>query len=172
MNREEKQQVIEDLKKKFTDRLHFYMADTSELSVEEINALRGMCHEKGVEMKVAKNTLITKALQSLEKYDGLEESLKGPTALFFSDVSNTPAKIIKDFRKKHERPILKAASIDSDIYVGDDKIEVLAKLKSKEELIGDVILLLQSPMKNVLGALQSGGNKLSGILKTLSEKEG
>ena len=170
MNREEKQQEIEELKQKLSDTPHFYMADTSALTVADVNELRGMCHEKGVEMRVAKNTLITKALEALEKSEGFEEILKGPTALFFSEVSNVPAKIIKEFRKTHEKPVLKAASIDSDLYVGDDKIEALASLKSKDEVIGDIIGLLQSPVKNVLGALQSGGHKLSGVLKTLSEK--
>jgi len=122
---------------------------------------------------VAKNTLIKKALESIEDidYNELYQVLSGPTSLMFSEVANAPAKIIKEFRKKHDKPVLKAAYIDSDFFIGDELVESLAALKSKEELIGEVISLLQSPAKNVISALQSSGNKLAGILKTLSEKE-
>ena len=127
-------------------------------------------------MRVAKNTLIRKALEQVgddsNQYEGLYDTLKGPTTLFFSDVSNLPAKVIKEYRKTSERPILKSAYIDSSIFMGDESLEALSKLKSKDELLGEIIGLLQSPAKNVIGALQSGGQKLMGILETLSEREG
>ena len=171
MNREEKQQVIDDLKKKFSEATNFYVADTSGLTVLEVNALRRICFESGIEMRVAKNTLIYKALEVTQKQDELEPALKGQSAIFFSEVSNAPAKVIKKFRKDKERPVLKAAYIDSDIFLGDTQLDALVDLKSKEELVGEIIGLLQSPAKNVVAALLSGKNKLAGILKTLSEKE-
>ena len=120
-----------------------------------------------------KNTLVRKALERIDEtaYTGVYDSLKGPTAVMFSETANLPARIIKDFRKEHPKPVLKAAFIDADVYLGDEQIEALSKLKSKEELIGDIIMLLQSPAKNVLGALQSGGQTIAGLIKTLSERE-
>ncbi len=171
MNKEEKQLIIDDLKKKFSEAKNFYVADTSGLTVQDVNALRRLCFESGIEMRVAKNTLIYKALEVTNKQNELEGALKGQSALFFSEVSNSPAKVIKKFREKHERPILKAAYIEADVYTGDDQLEALASLKSKNELIGEVIGLLQSPAKNVLSALLSGKQKLAGIVKTLSERE-
>lgn len=173
MTRSEKSQAIEDLKAKLASAEYFYLTDSSELTVAQVNKLRGLCYEAGVEMKVVKNTLARKAMESLQEgkaLDGLYDSLKGPTAIMFSETGNAPAKLIKEFREQHHKPVLKAAYIDSDIFVGDDQLDVLKSLKSKEELIGDVIVLLQSPMKNVLGSLQSGGNKLSGLLKALEER--
>ena len=173
MTREDKQQVVEELKVKFSEASNFYIADSSELNVAEISAFRGLCFEKGIEMRVVKNTLVKKALESLEadgKYDELYSSLAGPTSIMFSEVANGPAKVIEEFRKSHEKPVLKAAYIDSSIYLGDESVKELASLKSKEELIGDVILLLQSPIKTVVGALQSGGNKLAGLVKALEER--
>ncbi|MEZ4886598.1 MAG: 50S ribosomal protein L10 [Chitinophagales bacterium] len=176
MTKKNKSAVIELLKAKFEELPFFYVADSSTLSVEEVNNLRRLCFERGIEMKVAKNTLIRKALEQVgdneKQYEGLYDALKGPTALFFSDVSNLPAKVIQEFRKTSERPILKGAYIDSSIFMGDDSLDALSKLKSKDELLGEIIGLLQSPAKNVIGALQSGGQKLMGILETLSEKEG
>lgn len=175
MTKKDKLAVIESLKAKFEELPFFYIADSSTLTVEEVNNLRRLCFEKGIEMKVAKNTLVRKALAEVgedNNYEGLYDALKGPTTLFFSDVSNLPAKVIKEYRKTSERPILKGAYIDSSIYMGDDSLEALSKLKSKDELLGEIIGLLQSPAKNVVGALQSGGQKLMGILETLSEKEG
>lgn len=175
MTKKDKSAVIESLKAKFEELPFFYVADSSTLTVEEVNNLRRLCFEKGVEMKVAKNTLIRKALEQVgdsDQYEGLYDSLKGPTTLFFSDVSNLPAKVIKEYRKTSERPILKSAYIDSSIFMGEESLEALSKLKSKDELLGEIIGLLQSPAKNVIGALQSGGQKLMGILETLSEKEG
>ncbi len=174
MTKNEKTAIIEALAEKFTHTEYFYITDSSTLSVEDTNKLRRLCHEKGVEMKVLKNTLVKKALERLSedgRYDGIIESLKGPTAVMFTTTANTPAKLIKEFRKTHERPLLKAAYIDSGIFIGDDTLEELTKLKSKEELLGEIIGLLQSPIKNVVGALQSGGHKVSGILETLSNRE-
>ncbi len=173
MTREEKAIIVNELSEKLADSNFFYITDSSTLTVESVNKLRGLCFEKGVEMKVVKNKLIEKALAKLEapeKYDGLLESLKGPSAIMFTEVSNAPAKLIKEFRKDHEKPVIKAAYIDSDIILGDENLDMLASLKSKEELIGDIILLLQSPMKNVVGALNSGGSKLAGLVKALQER--
>ena len=174
MTKQDKSEVIESLKAKFEELPFFYVADSSTLTVESVNNLRRLCFEKGIEMRVAKNTLIRKALEQVgedNQYQGLYDTLKGPTTLFFSDVSNLPAKVIKEFRKTSEKPILKSAYIDSSIFIGDESLEALSKLKSKDELLGEIIGLLQSPAKNVIGALQSGGQKLMGILETLSEKE-
>ena len=172
MRKEQKTQAIEELTEKFSNAPFFYVTDSSALTVEQVNNLRGKCYEKGVEMKVVKNTLTKKALESIEgiDYSELYEALKGPTALMFSSTANVPAKIIEEFRKSHDKPVLKAAYIDSSIYIGDDQVKALASLKSKEELIGEVILLLQSPAKNVISALSSGGNKLAGLVKALQER--
>lgn len=176
MTRAEKTAVIEELSNQFKDAKYFYLTDTSELTVETTNDLRRACFEKGVQLKVVKNTLIRKALESAaeennEDYSLLYDSLKGFSALMFTDTGNVPAKLIKDFRKENEKPVLKAAFIDSSIYVGDEQVDALTKIKSKEELVGDVIALLQSPIKNLVGALQSGGNTISGLLKALEERE-
>lgn len=173
MKREEKLLVIDDLAQKFSESNNFYFTDTSGLTVEQVNNLRRLCFNKGIQLKVAKNTLIKFALDKSEcNFEGSDTVLKGATALMFSDIANTPAKVIKEFRKSSEKPYLKAAYIDTDIVIGDEQLETLASLKSKHELIGDIIGLLQSPAKNVISALQgSGGQKLSGILKTLSEKD-
>jgi large subunit ribosomal protein L10 len=172
MTRAEKQATIESLQAQFKSASNFYITDSSTLTVGEINQFRGMCFEKDIKYRVAKNTLIQKALEAIEgqDYSDVLPLLKGPTAIMFSEVSNMPAKIIKEFRKKHEKPILKGAYIDNVVFVGDDQVKALAELKSKEELVGEIIGLLQSPAKNVISALQSAGNKLSGIVKTLSER--
>jgi len=174
MTRSEKTAAIAELEEKFSNNTFFYLTDSSTLSVEQINKLRGMFFEQGIEMKVVKNTLAKKALEAApaEKgYADLYPSLKGPTALLFSTVANAPARVIEEFRGKDgERPILKAAYIDSSVYVGDDQLKALASLKSKEELLGEVIGLLQSPAKNVISALKSGGSTLSGLLKALEER--
>lgn len=173
MNRSEKATAIEELKVKFAENDFFYLTDSSTLTVEQVNKLRGLCFDMGIEMRVVKNTLAVKALEQAEDdkgYAPIIEEMKGPTTIMFTETSNSPAKVIKEFRKNFERPILKAAYIDSDVYIGDDELETLVNLKSKEELIGEVIGLLQSPMSNLLSALQSGGNTISGLLKTLEEK--
>lgn len=178
MTREEKQVVIESLTEKLKETPHFYITDASGFSVAQVNAFRRMCFEKGVEYKVYKNTLVKKALENLETdyTEFSNETLKGFSGIMFSpETSNLPAKIIKDFRKKlgkkETRPKFKGASIDSDLFIGEQNLEMLSTLKSKEELIGEVIGLLQSPAKNVISALKSGQDKLAGIVKTLSERE-
>ncbi len=173
MTREDKSAVIEKLKAKFAESPFFYITDSSELNVAQVNKLRGLCFEKGVEMTVVKNTLVRKALEGTaedSRYENLYESLKGPTSLMFSGTANMPAKVIEEFRKSHNKPILKAAYIDSDIYIGDEVVKELSALKSKEELLGDVVLLLQSPAKNVISALKSGGSTLAGLVKALQER--
>lgn len=173
MTREEKISVVNELSGKLAGSDFFYITDASTLNVVTVNKLRAVCFERGVEMKVVKNSLVKKALASLdspEKYEGLYESLKGPTAIMFTEVSNAPAKVIKEFRKDFDKPIIKAAYIDSDIIIGDENLDMLASLKSKEELIGDIITLLQSPIKNVIGGLNSGGSKLAGLVKALQER--
>ncbi len=173
MTKSEKVAVVEELKEKFENATSFYLTDSSTLTVAQVNDLRGLCFEKDVEMRVVKNTLVKKALESFpeeKNYADLYESLKGPTALMFCETANAPAKLIEEFRKTNERPVLKAAYIDSSVYVGDDQLKSLAALKSKEELVGEIVGLLQSPAKNVISALKSGGSTIAGILKTLEER--
>ena len=177
MNREEKAQVIEELVERFNSNNFFYITDASGLTVAEVNVFRKMCFDKGVEYKVFKNTLIKKALDQVETdYRGFEEGnvLKGFSGILFSQENgNLPAKVITEYRKKYkgEIPRLKGASIDHELYIGNEQLAALSNLKSKNELIGEIISLLQSPVKNVISALQSGEHKLAGIVKTLSEKE-
>lgn len=175
MTREEKTVAINELADKFAETKCFYITDCSELTVAKVNSIRRACYEKGIELKVVKNTLIKKSLekaaeQNNENYESLYDVLKGASALMFTETSNAPAKLIKDFREDGEKPILKAAFIESEVYIGDDQVESLVNIKSKEDLIGDVILLLQSPIKNVVGSLQSGGSTLSGLLKALEDR--
>ena len=174
MTKAEKTAVIEELKVKFENSPFFYITDSSAMTVEQVNKLRGLLFEKGIEMRVVKNTLARKALEAIEGekgYDPLFDSLKGPTALMFTDVANAPARVIKDFRgKDDEKPLVKAAYIDSAVYIGDDQLKTLSELKSKEELLGELIGLLQSPVRNVMGALSSGSNILTGLLKALEER--
>ncbi|HZI68659.1 MAG TPA: 50S ribosomal protein L10 [Hanamia sp.] len=159
MNREEKQEVIEALKDKFSQYSNFYITDTESLSVDQVNVLRRNCFNKKVEMRVAKNTLVKKALESLdsEKYSGVYDSLHKVTALMFSESPKDPAVIISSFRKEQngEKPELKAAFLNGDIFVGDNQLINLTKIKTKNELIGDVIGLLMSPIQRVIGALQN-----------------
>lgn len=173
MTKAEKAAAIEGLKDKFSNVSYFYLTDASTLTVEQVNKFRGLCFEKGIEMKVVKNTLAQKALESFPEelnYDALYESLKGPTAILFTETANMPAKVLKEFRKESEKPVLKAAYIETAVYIGDDQIEPLSKLKSKEDLLAEVIGLLQSPAKNVIASLQSGGQTISGLLKALEER--
>ncbi|MEQ8303219.1 MAG: 50S ribosomal protein L10 [Cytophagales bacterium] len=174
MTREEKAQIIDDLKVKLSETNHFYFADASGMTVDQTNEFRSLCHKAGIEYKVVKNTLIKKALEEIEgDYSELYDVLKGFSGIMFSkEIGNLPAKVIKDYRKgKGEKPKLKAASIENAFYIGEDQLEALSKLKSKNELIGEVISLLQSPMANVMSGLQSGKHNIAGIVKTLSEKE-
>jgi len=143
------------------------------LTVEQVNNLRKLCFENDIEMRVIKNTLAKKALESAaeeKNFGGLYEVLAGPTAVMFSDKANSPAKVIEEFRKTNDKPVLKAAYIDTDIYLGDENVKTLAELKSKEDLIGDIVFLLQSPAKNVVSALKSGGNTIAGLIKALEER--
>jgi large subunit ribosomal protein L10 len=177
MTREEKLEIIEGLTEKLKDNPYFYIADASGFTVAQVNAFRRTCFEKGVEYKVYKNTLIKKALENLDAdFSGLDVALKGFSGIIFSkETGNLPAKVILDFRKKlgkkETRPVFKGASIDSDVFVGDNNLEMLSTLKSKQELLGEVIGLLQSPMTNLVSALQSGQNTVAGLVKTLSERE-
>ncbi len=172
MTREEKNAIIDSLTEQINSRGHIYLTDISTMNAADTSALRRKCFEKGIKLIVVKNTLLKKALEKAEKdYSGLYEVLKNPTSIMLTDVANLPAKLIKEFRKEHEKPVLKAAYVEESVYIGDEQLEMLASLKSKEELIGDIITLLQSPMRNVMSALQSGNNILTGVLKTLAEKE-
>lgn len=176
MTREEKAVVIEDLVQRFSDNSHFYITDASGMTVAETNALRRLCFEKGIEYRVFKNTLIQKALERMDTdYAPFDDAvLKGFSGIMFSaENANAPAKLIKEFRKKSggESPMLKGASIDTDLFIGEENLDTLSKLKSKAELIGEIIGLLQSPAKNVISGLQGAGGKLAGILQTLSERE-
>ncbi len=173
MKKEEKNKIIESLASTFSKYHSFYITDVSNLSVETTNKLRRKCFSSNIKLKVAKNTLIRKALEKVNhgNYDQLFPSLKGSSAIMFTEVSNTPAKLIREFRRQHDKPILKCAYIDSSVFSGDQYVETLAALKSKNELIGDIIGLLQSPVQNVISALQSGGGKLAGILKTLESRK-
>ncbi|MCK4561876.1 MAG: 50S ribosomal protein L10 [Flavobacteriaceae bacterium] len=171
MTREEKSQVIDELTGKLTDNNIIYLADISGLNASDTSNLRRACFRANVNLAVVKNTLLAKAMDKSDKDFGeLPGVLKGNTSIMMSDTGNAPAKVIKEFRKGSKRPILKGAYVEQAIYVGDDQLDALVNIKSKEELIGDIITILQSPAKNVISALQSGGGKLAGILKTLSEK--
>ena len=171
MTREEKSQVIDTLTKKLAKNSIIYLADISGLNALETSNLRRACFKANINLAVVKNTLLEKAMEKSDKDFGeLPDTLKGNTSIMISETGNAPAKVIKEFRKGSDRPLLKGAYIEKAIYVGDDQLNTLVNIKSKEELIGDIITILQSPAKNVISALQSGGNKLSGILTTLSEK--
>ena len=171
MTKEQKVQEIQDLTDKLSLVKNLYLTDIAGLDAVQTTALRRACFNSNIKLSVVKNTLLEKAMEASDKdFGNLKEVLKGNTSLMFSDVGNTPAKLIKNFRKKSEKPLFKGAYIEEAIYIGDDQIDVLESIKSKEELIGEVITLLQSPAKNVISALQSGRSNISGILKTLSER--
>ncbi|AUC78207.1 50S ribosomal protein L10 [Nonlabens sp. MB-3u-79] len=171
MTREQKANVIQDLTATLGENSTIYLADISGLNASDTSNLRRACFKANITMSVVKNTLLAKAMQASDKDFGeLPDLLKGNTSIMLSEVANAPARVIENFRKKSDKPVLKGAYIEEAIYVGDDKINALSNIKSKEEMIGDIIGLLQSPAKNVISALQSGGGKLAGILKTLSER--
>ena len=172
MTREEKNKQIEDLMTILDATNNLYIADTSGLNAEQTSDLRRACFKADIEMTVVKNALLKKAMErSPKKFDDIYEALKVNSSIMISVVGNAPAKLIKDFRKKGNKPLLKAAYIDEAIFLGDNQLDTLVNLKSKNELIGDIILLLESPMKNVISALQGGGGQtIAGLLKTLEER--
>lgn len=171
MRKEDKQVLIDSILSELKACPNFYLTDVSDLNADKTSQLRRQCFNSGVKMIVVKNALLHKAMQQMEKdYEGLYDVLKGSTALMLCETGNAPAKLIKNFRKTNDRPILKGAFIEECCYIGDDMLDTLCNVKSKNDLIADVIALLQSPMKNVISGLQSGGHKLSGILETLSER--
>jgi large subunit ribosomal protein L10 len=173
MNKDQKNEVIELLKGKFSQYTNFYVTNTESLTVEQVGKLRRICFNSKVEMKVAKNTLIKKALENLDskRFSGVFNSLNGVTALLFSESAKEPALIISSFRKdgNMEKPVLKAAFIDGDVFEGDSQLKTLTTLKSKHDLIGEIISLLQSPAKNVISGLNAG-NKLAGLVKALEAR--
>ena len=172
MTTEDKAIVIDELTGKLAENNVIYLADISGLNATDTSNLRRACFKANIKLAVVKNTLLSKAMEKSDKdFGDLPSILKGNTSIMIAEVSNAPAKVIKEFRKKSDRPVLKGAFVEESIYVGDDQLDALVNIKSKEEVIGDVIGLLQSPAKNVVSALKSGGGKLAGILKTLSEKE-
>ncbi|PNQ73692.1 50S ribosomal protein L10 [Hanstruepera neustonica] len=173
MTREEKSQVIKDLTAQLADNANIYLADISGLNAGATSDLRRACFKANIKLAVVKNTLLEKAMEASDKdFGDLPSTLKGNTSVMYSETGNAPAKVIKNFRKKSDKPLLKGAFIEEAIYIGDAQLDALVDIKSKEEVIGDIIGLLQSPAKSVISALQSSGGKLAGIIKTLSEKEG
>ncbi|HEX7015690.1 MAG TPA: 50S ribosomal protein L10 [Cyclobacteriaceae bacterium] len=174
MTRDEKAQIIEELAQKFAENAHFYIADASGLTVEQVNAFRRLCYKSGIEYGVYKNTLIRKALEKSEgvDYSPLFGVLKGFSGVMFSkEVANLPARVLKEYHQKLEgKPALKAASIESDLFIGEEHLNMLSELKSRDELIGDVISLLQSPAKNLISGLLSAKHKVAGLVKALEER--
>ena len=171
MNKEEKNELVLALTERIKEYGNFYITDTANLTVAKVNAIRRKCFESEITMQVAKNSLIKKAMEAAEgDFSPIYDVLKGSSTILFTKSATAPAKLIKQLRKTGEKPILKAAYIDAAIFVGDNQLDTLINLKSKEQLIGEIIGLLQSPAKNVISGLQSGGNKLAGIVKTLQER--
>lgn len=172
MRREEKEALVDSLAEQIKEYSHFYLTDIAQLDAADTSSLRRKCFEYQIKLVVVKNTLLKRALEKSEgNFEELFPVLKGATSIMFANSANVPAKLIKEFRKEHDKPVLKAAYVQESVYVGDNILDMLVSIKSKEELIGDVVLLLQSPAKNIISALQSGGNKLHGVLETLSKKE-
>jgi large subunit ribosomal protein L10 len=172
MKRTEKEVIINDLQEQINSYSHFYLTDISGLNAEDTSNLRRLCFKQEVKLVVAKNTLLRKALEKSEKNaDELYDALVGNTTVMFTETGNAPAKLIKDFRKKKDRPLLKAAFVEESIYIGENQLDALVSVKSKDELIADVVSLLQSPMKTLLSQLQSGGDTIHGVLETLKERE-
>ena len=175
MTKEDKAKYISDLATELREANIFYLADTGELTVETVNNLRRKCFNSKISMRVVKNTLLEKAMDQVEDKDfgDLREVLAGPTSIMFCETGNVPAKMIKEFRSKKgatDKPLLKGAYIDEAIYIGDENLDMLATLKSKEEVLGDIISLLQSPAKNVISGLKNSGATIAGLLKTLEER--
>ena len=171
MRKEEKHEVVLALTETIAEYGNFYITDTANLSVAKVNDIRRKCFENGIKMQVAKNKLIRKAMEASEgDFSEMFDVLKGSSSILFSKTANAPAKLIKQLRRTGDKPVLKAAYIDSSVFIGDNQLDALVNLKSKEQLVADIIALLQSPAKNVISGLQSGGNKLAGIVKTLQER--
>ncbi|MCK5171366.1 MAG: 50S ribosomal protein L10 [Bacteroidales bacterium] len=172
MKREEKDIIVNNLVDHLNGSPHFYLTDTSELNAEATSLLRRKCFASKIKMVVVKNTLLKRALDKTDyNVEELYDVLKGSTAIMFTETGNAPAKVIKEFRKKFEKPFIKAAYVEESVYIGDDQLDILVNIKSKEELLGDIIGLLQSPMKTVISQLKSGNNILTGVLETLSDKK-
>ena len=171
MTKAQKAQEIKDLTEDLSSVKNLYLTDIAGLDAVQTTALRRACYRANIKLSMVKNTLLAKAMEASETDFGeLQGVLKGNTSLMFSEAGSAPAKLIKNFRKKSDKPILKGAFIEEAIYIGDDMIDALVSIKAKEELIGDIIMILQSHAKNVVSGLQSAGGNLSGILKTLSER--
>jgi len=171
MRKEEKAAAVEIMVEQINSSSHLYLTDISGLNAEDSSDLRRKCFENNIKVVVVKNTLLKLALDKADgEYEEMYETLKGNTAVMYAEIGNAPAKVIKDFRENSEKPLLKSAYVEQSVYIGDDQIETLATIKSKEELIGEVITLLQSPMKNVMSSLNSGNTLLAGLVKTLSER--
>lgn len=171
MNKEEKHEVVLALTEQMKEYGNFYITDTSNLTVAKVNDIRRKFFESDITMQVAKNSLIKKAMEAVGgDFSPMYDALKGSSSILFSRSATAPAKLIKQLRRTGDKPILKAAYIDSSVFIGDKQLDTLINLKSKEQLIGEIIGLLQSPAKNVISGLQSGGNKLAGIVKTLQER--
>jgi large subunit ribosomal protein L10 len=172
MKSSDKKVIIDNLQEQIDSYNHFYLADISGLNAENTSNLRRLCFKQNVKLVVVKNTLLRKALESSNKnVEEIYDALKGNTSVMFTADANVPAKLIKDFSKRYKKPVLKAAYVQESVYIGADQLDALIAVKSKNELIADVVALLQSPMKTVIGQLQSGGNIIHGVLKTLGERE-
>jgi len=172
MRREEKNAIIDSLAERLKEYSHFYLTDTAQLNAADTSELRRKCFENDIKLVVVKNSLLKRALEQSEmNFEELFPVLKGTTSIMFANAGNSPAKLIKEFRLKHDKPVLKGAYVQESIYLGDNMLDALVSIKTKQELIGDIILILQSPAKNVISALQSGGNKIHGVLETLAKKE-
>jgi len=172
MRREEKEVIIENLVQRLDETKHFYLTDISALDAEQTSNLRRKCFEKDISLLVVKNTLLRQAMEKSEgDFNDLYDVLKDSTSIMFSETGNTPAKLIKEFRKTMEKPLLKAAFVEESVYIGDDQLDALSNIKSKDELLGDLLMLLQSPATNLVSALASSSSKMAGALLTLSEKE-
>ncbi|MCX7863162.1 MAG: 50S ribosomal protein L10 [Bacteroidales bacterium] len=171
MTREEKNKIIDELYEQIQQYSHFYITDIANMNASDTSILRRKCFEKNIKLVTVKNTLFRKALERFDgKYSPLFDTLKGGSSIMFSNSNSEPAKLIKELRKKQEKPLLKAAFVEESIYIGDNQLDTLASIKSKEELIGDIILMLQSPIRNVISSLESGKHILAGVVKTLSDK--
>jgi large subunit ribosomal protein L10 len=172
MRREEKNAIIDSLAEKLKEFSHFYLTDTAQLNAADTSDLRRKCFNNDIKLIVVKNTLLKRALeQSNGNFEELYPVLKGTSSIMLSQSGNVPAKLIKEFRKKHDKPVLKGAYVQESVYLGDNMLDALVSVKTKEELIGDIIMLLQSPAKNVISALKSGGTTIHGVLETLSKRE-